>query len=164
MADAVSGWALSQNSFTLRKIKIETQRFCDPDALIEAINATRITLRRAFDRRQRENERWRGVRCVGCFTPSFDGNMWSATFNGVLDLGRVHEVNLLDALEPLTQIRLQTFPTALIENDIHRHVHFAFATTNGLKMCDPHSLALYFNTINRNGGFKPLMFRRGFQS
>ncbi|WP_375276313.1 hypothetical protein, partial [Methylorubrum thiocyanatum] len=80
-AEAISSWAQSRNSFTLRKIKIETRRCSDPDDLIEAINDIRITLRRAFDRRQRENERWRGIRCLGCFTPTFDGSMWSATFN-----------------------------------------------------------------------------------
>jgi hypothetical protein len=164
MAEAVSDWAQSQNSFTLRKIKIETRRCSDPDDLLEAINKTRITVRRAIDRQQRENERWRSVRCLGCFTPSFDGSMWSATFNGVLDLGRVHEVNFLDAVEPLARIHLLSFPAALIGNDIHGHVHFAFATTTGLKACDPNHLAAYFNTVNRNGGFKPLLFRRGFQS
>jgi hypothetical protein len=164
MADSISQWALSRNSFTLRKIKVEGRSCSDPDDLIESVHEMRVKLRRAFDRRQRENDRWRNLRCVGCFAPSFDGHLWKATFNGVLDLGRIHEVTFLDAIEPLVQIRLQSFPVAVIPNDIHSHVHFAFSTTKGLATCDANHLAFYFNTINRNGGFKPLTFRRGLQS
>lgn len=164
MATTISEWSSSLNSFTLRKIKIECRSCFDAKDMIDSINETRVKLRRAFDRRQRENERWRSLRCVGCFAPSFDGRMWKAIFNGVLDLGRIHEVTFLDSIEPLVQIRLQSFPAAILSSDIHAHVHFAFSTTKGLVACDADHVAFYFNTIERIGGFKPLMFRRGFQS
>lgn len=164
MADTISGWAQSRAAFTLRKIRVSSRACTDPDDLVDAINDIRTTMRRAFDRRQRENERWRTIRCVGCFTPSFDGISWSATFNGIIELGRVHEVTFLDAFEPLVQVRLQSFPSALIEDDVHNHMHLAFSTMGGLSSCEPIHLALYFNTITRHGGFKPLIFRRGVQS
>lgn len=164
MADAVSGWAMSANSFTLRKIRVEAPRCSGPDRLIEAINQTRVTLRRAFDRRQREHERWGSIRCLGCFLPSFDGALWSATFHGVLDLGRVHEVTFLDAIEPLVEICLQSFPAALIQNDVHAHVHCAFSNTNGLRLCEPVHLAAYAASLTARGGYKGLVYRRGFQA
>ena len=164
MAASVSIWAVGQTSFTLRKIRIQVPHRSGPDSLLEAINQTRITLRRAFDRRQREHERWGSVRCIGCFAPTFDGASWSATFHGVLDLGRVHEVTFLDAIEPLVEIRLQTFPAALIRNDIHLHVHFAFETTKGLIACDPVHLTAYAASITARGGYKAVTFKRGLQT
>lgn len=164
MADAVSGWAMSANSFTLRKIRVEVPRCSGPDSLLEAISQTRITLGRAFDRRQREHERWGSIRCLGCFSPSFDGAGWSATFHGVLDLGRVHEVTFLNAIEPLVEIRLQSLPAALIRNDIHAHMHRSFSATSGLSLCDPIHLAAYAASVTARGGFKPLTFRRGLQA
>jgi len=164
MADAVSEWALGQNSFTLRKLRILVPHCSGPDSLLEAINQIRITLRRAFDRRQCEHERWGSICCLGCFSPSFDGASWSATFHGVLDLGRVHEVTFLDAIEPLAEIRLQSFPAALIRNDVYTHMHFAFARTSGLSMCDRIHLSAYAASLAARGGFKPLLFRRGIQS
>ena len=164
MADAVSDWALGQNSFTLRKLRIQVPHCSGPDSLLEAISQTRTTLRRAFDRRQREHERWGSLRCLGCFSPSFDGASWSATFYGVLDLGRVHEITFLDAIEPLAGIRLQSFPAALIRNDVHAHLHHSFSTTSGLSLCDPNHLAAYAASVTARGGYKPLLFRRGLQS
>lgn len=164
MADAVSTWAIGQNSFTLRKVRILVPNCSGPDSLLEVIRQTRTTLRRAFDRRQREHERWGSIRCVGCFSPSYDGASWLATFHGVLDLGRVHEVTFLNAIEPLVGIRLQSFPAALIRNDIHAHVHFAFSNTSGLGMCGPAHLAAYAASVTARGGFKPLTFRRGLQA
>lgn len=164
MADSVSGWATGQSSFTLRKARIQVPRCSGPDRLLEAINQTRTTLRRAFDRRQREHERWGSVRCIGCFAPSFDGASWSATFHGVLDLGRVHEVTFLNAIEPLAEIHLQSFPAALIRNDIHSHVHFAFAITSGLSLCDPVHLAAYAASITARGSYKAVTFKRGIQA
>lgn len=164
MANAVSAWATSRNSFTLRKVRIQVPRCSGPASLVEAINRTRIALRRALDRRQREHERWGSIRCLGCFSPSFDGAGWSATFHGVLDLGRVHEVTFLNAIEPLAEVRLQSFPAALIRNDIHSHVHFAFATTNGLRLCEPVHLTAYAASITARGGYKAVTFKRGLQT
>ena len=164
MANAVSAWAVGQASFTLRKLKVEVPRCSGPDSLLEAINQTRTTLRRAFDRRQREHERWGSIRCIGCFSPSFGGTSWSATFHGVLDLGRVHEITFLNAIEPLAEIRLQSFPVALIQNDVHAYVRFGFSTMSGLRLCDPVHLAAYAASVTARGGFKPLTFRRGLQA
>jgi hypothetical protein len=164
MADVASVWATGQSSFMLRKVQIRVPRCSGPDSLLEGINQTRITLRRVFDRRQREHERWGSIRCLGCFSPHFDGAAWSATFHGVLDLGRVHEITFLNAIEPLVEIRLQSFPAALIQNDIHAHVHFAFSTTSGLSMCDPVHLAAYAESVIARSGYKALVYRRGIQA
>lgn len=164
MADMVSGWAMSQNSFTLRKVWMQVSPCSGPDSLIEAISQTRTTLRRAFDRRQREHERWRSVRCVGWFAPSFDGTSWAATFHGVLDLGRVHEVSFFSSIERLATIRLESFPAALIRNDVRAYVYAAISTTRGLSTCDPAHLAAYAASLAARGGFKAVAFRRGFQA
>ncbi|GJD76580.1 hypothetical protein [Methylobacterium goesingense] len=164
MANAVSGWAMSQHSFALRKVQIRVPRCSGPDSLLNTISLTRTTLRRAFDRRQREHERWGSIRCLGCFSPSFDSAAWSATFYGVLDLGRLHEVTFLDAIEPLVEICLKRFPAALIRDDVNSHMHFAFSTARGLSLCDPIHLAAYAASVTVRGGFKPLTFRRGLQA
>jgi hypothetical protein len=128
------------------------------------VDQSRLVLRRAFDRRQRDNERWSGIKLTGSFAPELRGDQWTATLRGIVHLGRIHEVTFLDAIEPLIATRLEALPRCLLRRDVYDYVHGAIWSTRGLHECSDSDLSFCFNAINRRGGFKPLTYRRGFQT
>ena len=165
VSDSISEWAIAQpHTHTLRKIVCETPSYSTPDELLASIKSIRFSIRRAIDRRQRENERWSSIKIIGYFNPMFSNGVWSASFTGVICLDRVHEVNFLDAIEPLVSVQLQRFPNCVVKNDIHAVLHHSINSTRGIDPCDPITLSTYYNAVHRYGGFKCLVFRRGFQS
>ncbi|MEN3231994.1 hypothetical protein PUR21_31050 [Methylorubrum rhodesianum] len=83
--------------------------------------------------------------------------------NGVICLGRIHEVNLLDTLEHLVKIQLQPFPKCVVTSDLDAFMKWSVSNTSGMKLCNEEMLSSFYNTINRVGGYKRLIFRRGIQ-
>jgi hypothetical protein len=90
--------------------------------------------------------------------------MWSASMNGVICLGRIHEVNLLDSLEPLVKVQLHPFQNCVLPNDVGTFINWSVHNTSGMKDCDSYALSSFYNSLNRVGGYKRLVFRRGLQS
>jgi hypothetical protein len=113
-----------------------------------------------FDRRQRGNPRWQEIRCYGLFTPSYSESSWSAHYVGLLDLGRLHEVRFLDAVERLASIRVRPFD-ALDQPEICQQIFNPLAQLDGLRTCKEDHIAEWFNALDICGGFKALSFRRG---
>jgi hypothetical protein len=51
----------------------------------------------------------------------------------------------------------------MLPNDAHSWVHYAIDNMRGLTTCSDDLLAGWFNALDRVGGFKALVYRRGFQ-
>ncbi len=163
LADAVSDWAVGQSSNRLHKIRIEMPSHPDPSSLLTGIQNMRRRLRGVFDRQQRQDDRWETVRTYGSFSPVYEIGNWSAVFLGVIHLGRVHEVTLLNAFEKAFSIRLGAFSKDVRKNDVYSYVHYTINNMSGLAGCSSSEIASYFNAINASAGFKSTIFRRGFQ-
>ncbi|MBP2498194.1 hypothetical protein J3A75_006604 [Methylobacterium sp. PvP105] len=142
----------------------ETPSYSTPDELLMGIKSTRFTIRRAIDRRQRDNARWSSIKIIGYFNPKFINGLWSASFTGIIYLDRVHEVNFLNVIDPLVSVRLQRFPNCVVKE---RHPRCAASLDQQharRRAVRPITLSTYYNAVHRYGGFKCLVFRRGFQS
>ena len=162
-AKLLSEWADQDGSYRIQKFEITIRNCYDPDDLLDEINLTRIKLRKCIDRRQRQNPRWSSVKCNGIFMPSFRDSMWSASLRGVIHLGRIHEVTFLDGVEHVLPVRVESFPRCILKRDVYDHVHWSVSSLHGLRGCDDTSICAYFSAVNRRGGFKSLIYRRGFQ-
>ena len=163
-ARSTSEWAVGEGGWRCQKITAATRVCSDPDDLLDEVNRTRLALRRAFDRRQRENERWSCVKLIGGFVPEFREGQWTATLRGITHLSRLHEVTFLNGIEPVVPVRLSPFPTCILARDVYDHVHGSIWSTTGLRDCGDSDLSDCFNAINARGGFKALIYRRGLQA
>lgn len=162
-ASVQSEWADQDGSYRIQKFETATRWCCDPDDLLNEINVVRTRLRKAIDRRQTQNARWSSVKLNGMFSPMFRDGMWSASLRGIIHLGRLHEVTFLDAIDPVLRVRLDSFPSCILKRDVFDHVYWTISSLHGLRGCDEVNLCVYFSAINRRGGYKSLIFRRGFQ-
>ncbi len=158
IANAVSDWSAAQSSRSLRVMSIRTAAFDDPVSLLAGIHHVRLQLRGIFDRRQRQNERWIGLKAFGIFAPSFDGR-WSAQCRGLFLLGRLHELSVLDAIEPLISIRLDPLSEDHTGMSVHALMLQAVTNTSSLLGCNGDQIASWFNAVDELGGFKSLIYR-----
>lgn len=163
-AEAVAGWTSGIiATHRLQAISATTGRHADPADVLGEVDARRRSLRRAYDHRQRQDDRWGDVQVHAVWMPRWDGAAWSAEARGVAYLGRIGEVRFLDSLGDRHGLRLQAFPRAVISRDIHELVLRSMGSVCGMADADDEALATMAAAIDRRGGFKALVMRRGMQ-
>ena len=164
IAEGVADWT-GEIVATHRVMMIgcSTPAYAEPNDVLDAVDATRRAMRRAYDYRQSRHDRWSEVQQYACWMPRWDGTMWSASLRGVIYLGGVSEARYLEEIGGGYGVWLQPFARDVIRVDVRDHVYRAMTIMTGASDCDDHGVARMMSEIDHRGGYKPLLFRRGMQ-
>lgn len=160
----VSIWAEGLGGHRVRSIVMTTRKCSDPDDLLGEVARIRCSGRQAIARRLRDDEaRWSGLRLWAVAVPRYDASGWSAAITGVVDLARVPEVALEDALGTAAPARIRAIASPLLARDVRQHVTRAISTTAGLREASLDGVAWLYSAIDRagGGGWRAITWTRG---
>lgn len=162
IAEAVAEWMMDLPAiYRTRRLSATTKPYTDPASMLDEVRYTRRALTKAFDHGQRANSRWASLAIYSAWRPIWREGMWHAELDGLAYLGTTPEIAFGNVIGRIGGVRLSPLPSQPRRQDARDIMIWALSSTDGLDGCADCNLASLYTEVDRRGGFKALIARRG---